>query len=207
MPSILITRPRYETPTHYLYYWSALIVEAAKKAGNKIFDLERNKAVRKKVESYLAKRSPEIAIFNGHGNEYVVAGQDGEDLIVAGQNAQLLKGCIVYMRACSAGKVLGPEIMKLGAKAFIGYREPFRFYSNEKMYFKKPLEDDYARPFFEASNQVGLSLVKGKSAQDADADSRKAYNNIISGLLTSNSPNSFVIPDLLWNMHHQVCYA
>lgn len=110
------------------------------------------------------------------------------------------------MRACSAGKILGIEIMNLGAKSFIGYQEPFRFYSNENIYFNKPLEDDYASPFFKASNQVGLSLVKGKTAKEADEDSRRVYKKIISRLLTSNAPNSFVIPDLMWNMHHQVCY-
>ncbi|MEK7501805.1 MAG: hypothetical protein AAB629_02685 [Patescibacteria group bacterium] len=206
MLSILITRPRYEPATHYLYHWSALIVEAADNGENKVFDLEKEKANRKNVESYLVKRTPEIVIFNGHGNQYSMAGQDGEDLIVAGQNADLLKGCVVYMRACSAGKILGIEIMKLGAKSFIGYREPFHFYKTEKMYFHRPLEDDYAYPFLETSNQVGLSLVKGKTAKDADEDSRKVCRNIISRLLTSNASNSFVIPALLWNMHHQVCY-
>jgi len=206
MPSILITRPRYETATHYLYYWSALIVKAADNGRNKVFDLEKDKATRKTIESYLAKQTPQVVIFNGHGNEYSITGQDGENLIVAGQNANLLKDCVVYMRACSAGKILGVEIMKFGAKSFIGYKEPFRFYSNETIYFNKPLEDDYARPFFEASNQVGLSLVKGRTAKDANEDSKKVYRDTISRLLTSNAPNSFVIPDLFWNMSHQVCY-
>jgi|SRR3989344_113295 len=207
MLRILITRPRYESPTHYLYHWSELIVKEADNGRNKVFDLKKSKANRRNVESYLTKRTPEVVIFNGHGDAHSITGQDGEGLIISGQNANLLEGCIVYMRACSAGKVLGPEIMKLGAKSFIGYREPFRFYSNEDIYFNKPLEDDYARPFFEASNQVGLSLVRGKTAKDADEDSKKSYRKIISRLLTSNTSNSFVIPDLLWNMHHQVCYG
>lgn len=74
MISILITRPRYEITTHYLYYWSALIIKLAKDSGNKIFDLEKNKATRKNVESYLSKRTPEVAIFNGHGNQCSITG-------------------------------------------------------------------------------------------------------------------------------------
>lgn len=206
MRSILITRPRYESATHYLYHWSALLVQVAHSAGNKVFDLEKEKASRKNLESYLGKRKPSVVIFNGHGDTHSVTGQDGEDLIVVGHNTDLLKGCIVFMRACNAGKVLGLEIMKQGGESFVGYKEPFRFYSNDKEYFNKPLEDDYARPFFEASNQVGVSLIKGKTAKEADENSRKVYRNIISRLLTSNAENSFVIPDLLWNMHHQVCY-
>lgn len=163
--SILITRPRYESATHYLYHWSALLVQVARSGGNKVFDLEKETASRKDVESYLGKRKPSVVIFNGHGDTHSVAGQDGEDLIVAGQNADLLNGCVVFMRACSAGKVLGLEIMKLGGTSFIVYKEPFRFYSNEKEYFTKPLEDDYALPFFEASNQIGVSLIKGKNSE------------------------------------------
>jgi len=206
MLSILITRPRYETQTHYLYHWSELIVKVADNGKNKVFDLQKEKATRKNVESYLKKRTPDIAIFNGHGDQNSVTGQDGQDLIVAGQNSSLLKDCVVYMRACSAGKILGLEIMKFGARSFIGYQESFRFYINDKVYFNKPLEDDYAQPFFEASNQVALSLVKGKTAKDANEDSKKVYRKIISSLLTSNASNSFVIPDLFWNMRNHVCY-
>ena len=206
MISILITRPRYETATQYLYHWSALLVQAAKNGRNKVFDLEKGKACRKNVGSYLKKRTPSVVIFNGHGNSRSIAGQDGEGLIIANQNTHLLKGCVVYVRACSAGKVLGLEIIETGGKSFIGYTEPFLFYSNEKEFFNKPLQDDYARPFFEASNQVGLSLIKGKTAKEADEDSKKVYRNIISRLLTSDASNSFIVPDLLWNMHNQVCY-
>jgi len=31
------------------------------------------------------------------------------------------------------------------------------------------------------------------------------YRRIISNLLTSNAENSFVVSDLIWNMHNQVC--
>jgi hypothetical protein len=133
-----------------------------------------------------------------------VTGHDNEVLICS-QNANLLKDCMVYIRACSAGKILGPEIIKSGAKSFIGYKEPFLFYCKEE-FLHKPLEDDYAKPFFETSNQVGLSLLKGKSAKEANNDSLKIYRKMISNLLTSKSENSFLIPHLLWNMHNQVCY-
>ncbi len=38
MSNLLITRPRYETVTHYLYHWSAGLVSEANKKG-KVFDL------------------------------------------------------------------------------------------------------------------------------------------------------------------------
>ena len=204
MHSLLITRPRYEKVTYYLYHWSTgLVSEANKKC--KVFDLKKEKASKKFLESYLKKQKPEIVILNGHGNENCVTGHDGEVLIAVGDNTKSLKDCVVYMRACSAGKILGHEIMKHGAKAFIGYKEPFRFYSKTES-VQHPLEDEYAKPFFETSNQVGLSLIKGRTAKEAQADSLKLYRKTISNLLTSKTGDLFLFPDLIWNMAHQVCY-
>ena len=208
---ILITRPRYEKVTHYLYYWSDVIVEEAKKRTAGVIDLKKKKASRKLVESYLSKRKPEVVIFNGHGNDICVTGHDGEVLIESGQNSHLLKDKIVYMRSCDCGRVLGPQAIKEGAKGFIGYTELFRFWTDNDS-VKDPLKDEYARPFFETSNQIALSLVKGKAAnvkgkaaKEAHGDSLKAYSRIIGGLLTSDNPNSFVVSDLVWNMRNQVC--
>ncbi len=138
--SFLITRPRYEPVTHYFYHWSEEIVREAKKRIGKIFDLEKEKASKKVVESYLEKQSPEIIVFNGHGNDACIAGHNDEVLIVAGENSHLLKDKVVYMRSCDSGKTLGPQAIREGCKAFIGYAE-----------------------------------------------------------------NSFVVTDLIWNMHNQVC--
>lgn len=201
---LLITRPRYEVTTHYLYHFTFCIIDEARRKNIKTFDLERNKANRSLTESFLKRHNPDIIIFNGHGNDSCIAGQDGEVLIDK-RNVDILSGAVVYARACSVGKVLGREIIKYGGIGFIGYTEPFRFYVKKES-FHKPLSDDYAQPFFESSNQVTFSLLKGRSTSDAHADSLKVYSRIISRLLVSEAPNSFVIPDLYWNMKHQVCY-
>ena len=203
MPSVLITRPKYEEVTHYLFYWSSVLTGEALKNG-KLYKLDSEDANKKLLESYLTKQNPDIVILNGHGNEYCVTGQNGEELISTGQNSTLLKNSHVYIRACSAGKVLGKEIVQNGAKSFIGYTEPFIFYRRKKL-INTPLMDDYAQPFFETSNQVGISLINGKTAQEANEDSLKLYNKVISDLLTSKSENSFLIPDLIENMKRQVC--
>jgi len=203
MLSVLITRPRYEKTTHYLFHWSFSLIEEANKKG-KLYQLDKEKANKKLLESYLRKQKPDVVILNGHGDEYCVVGQNDEELISAGKNSNLLKNSLVYIRACSAGKILGKEIIKNGAKAFIGYTEPFVFYCKED-FLHMPLKDDYAQPFFETSNQVGISLIKGKTAKESNEDSNKLYNKVISSLLTSKSANSFLIPDLLGNMQNQIC--
>lgn len=202
--SILITRPRYEDITHYLYHFASCIIDEARRKNTQYFDLKKNKATRHLTESYLKKHSPDIVVFNGHGNDFCITGHDDEILIDM-QNAAVLVGSVVYARACSVGKVLGHEIVKRGGIGFIGYTEPFRFYVKKES-FNRPLNDDYAQPFFESSNQVALSLLKGRSASGAHADSLKVYSRIISRLLVSEALNSFVIQDLYWNMKHQVCY-
>lgn len=202
--SLLITRPRYESVTHYFYHWSEEIVKEAKRRIGKVFDLEKDKASRKLVESYLDKQNPEIAIFNGHGNDVCVTGHDEEPLIISGENSYLLKDKVVYMRSCDSGKTLGPQAIKEGCKAFIGYSELFRFWTDKSL-VTEPLKDEYAKPFFETSNQVPLSLIKGRTAQEAQIDSMIEYRKIIGNLLISNAENSFVVSDLIWNMHNQVC--
>ena len=145
-----------------------------------------------------------MVLLNGHGNDVCVTGQDAEVLIESGVNSHLLKDKVVYMRACDSGKVLGPQSIREGAKAFIGYKELFRFWTDQES-AQKPLMDEYAKPFFDTSNQVAISLIKGKDATEANEDSLKAYKKVINDLLTSNAPHSFIVADLVWNMYNQVC--
>ncbi len=196
---LLITRPLYEKVTHYLYHWSENLVKQAEDKKLQVIDLKKEKVSKKSVESYLEKQDPDIVIFNGHGNDICVTGQDNEPLIEAGKNSFLLKDKVVYMRACSSGKILGPQAVREGAKAFIGYKELFQFW-NDDNFIGKPLEDEYAKPFFETSNQVAISLIKGKNAKQAHEDSLEVYRKKISDLLTSNVAHSFVVTELIWNI-------
>lgn len=201
---LLLTRPRYDTPTHYLFYWAGLLIDEAKKRKIKVIDLDKGKAKKKKLHSYLRKQPIDIVILNGHGNQEAVAGQD-ETVLSTGDGTDLLRGKIVFIRACDAGTVLGKEIMKMGAKGFIGYIQPFMF-PIDKDYFNKPLEDKLAAPALECSNQVGLSLIKGRSVVGAQKDSLDKYAEAIDKYSSSEATGSFLLPILLWNMTSQVCY-
>jgi len=203
---ILITRPKYEIATVFCHSWTSLIIEDAKNRGIKIIDdLEKRKASRKNIESYLKKQDPSIVMFNGHGNSATIFGHDNEPLIEAFKNSALLKGKDIYVRACDSGKVLGPDAIKAGANSFIGYKELFRMWTQEDDFLRNPLKDPLAKPFFDSSNQVMFSLIKGKEAKDANEDSIKVYRKLISQLLTSQSENFFILSDLYWNMQNQIC--
>ena len=203
--TLLITRPRHDLVTHYFYYWTESLIQDAKARGLRVFNLEKNKASIKIVESYLKKQNPTIAVFNGHGNGESVAGQDDSVLIKAGQNSSLLRGKNVYMRTCDAGKVLGIRAVQEGAKSFIGYKEFFHLWT-DPAFFNQPLKDELARSFLECSNQIISSLIKGKSAKESQKKSQQSYRTAIRNLLTSEAENSFILPSLLWNMENQVLY-
>lgn len=203
--SLLITRPYYDKVTHYFFHWSQKLIVEAQNHHIKVFDLAKKKATRKIVESYLRKQVPSLVIFNGHGNSFCINGQDNEMLITTRYNEHFLVRKKVYIRACNAGETLGMRAMASGAIGFIGYKRPFIFWYNPEM-LHRPLEDEFAKPFLECSNQVGISLIKGKSIKESHERSIKLYRKKIVEMLTSEAQNSFILPELLANMNNQVCY-
>lgn len=201
---LLLTRPRHDLPTHYLFHWAGLLIIEAEKRGIKVIDLDKEKAKKDKLHSYLSKQPVDIVILNGHGSPEAVAGQN-EIILSIGNGTELLKDKSVFVRACDAGAILGKEIMEIGATGFIGYIQPFIF-PIDRDYFNKPLEDELASPVLECSNQIGFSLIKGKSAEQAQKDSLDKYAEKIDKYSSSEGTNSFLLPILLWNMTNQVCY-
>lgn len=204
--TLLITRPFYENPTNYLYHWSKPLIDLAFSKNFTVIDLEKEKVNRKELESRLKKVNPELVVFNGHGNETVIFGQDSEPLIVSGDNESLLSGKIVYTRSCQSAKILGAECIKKGTRAYIGYKEDFIFMFDESK-ITRPLQDGTAKLFLEPSNQVVISLIKGNSAMQSHRNGKKAYLRNIQRLLTSESTSedTSAVRYLIWNMTHQVC--
>lgn len=206
MSSLLITRPKYDGGTHYLYYWSQELIDQAKNASWSVYDLSKKKACKSKVSSYLRKKNPKIAVFNGHGSRSEMLGHDHEPVICKNDNEDLLVGSNVYMRACDAGSELGPSIISAGARGFIGYNQPFIFL-HQPEFESRPLEDELAKPFLDCSNQVARALIKGHSAKEAHESSIKAYQRTIRSFLNSESKNGFLLPWLLSNYTHQICLS
>ncbi len=123
-----------------------------------------------------------------------------------GINDDSLTGKIVYALSCKSAKLLGPACIKLGTQTYIGYEEDFIFmYSNEKL--SRPLEDKTAELFFDPSNQVFISLIKGQDAETAHKNSKRAFIRNVQKLLTSqtSSEETAALRYLLWDLRHQVC--
>lgn len=206
MRGFLITRVNYDKATHYIYAWCNELIRFAKKNWN-VYELSKRKANRKNLESYLEKQKPSLVVFNGHGNADTVLGHDNENLIsLENQNEHLLAEKNVFIRACTAGRLLGKSIKAKGATGFIGYKVPFVFWCNPTANLSHPLQDSDAEPFRVCSNQVVISLLKGHTVREAHNRSMATYGKVISELLNSESTRGYLIPELIANMKNQVCY-
>lgn len=201
---LLITRPRYDETTHYLFHWAEKIIKLADKKGIQVLDLDKDRARKKELTSMVAKKQPSFIFFNGHGNSNCIAGQHGEVLVKEGENEELLRSRVIYALSCKSAKKLGPKSIKIGAVVYLGYKDVFIFaYSQEKI--TRPLEDKIAGLFLEPSNKLVTSLLKGHSAEKAYNYSKNLFIQNMQELLTSNSSNTDIIPWLIWDMKNQVC--
>ncbi len=203
--ALIITRPRYDDTTHYLFNWSKEIIELAKRKQIAVIDLDGKRANREELISILSKRAPRLLVCNGHGNSDEIAGQDGKILLDA-DNARMLCDKIVYARACQSAKILGQKSVDLGCHAYLGYKEDFIFaYDPTKV--SRPLEDKTAKLFLEPSNHVATSLIKGHAIGEADARSKNMFRKNMEKLLVagSSSEDYYTLRYLYWDLKHQIC--
>jgi len=205
---MLITRPNHDITTNYLYLWSRVIIECAEKFKKDIVDLVGKRANRKEFNSIVKKVNPGLLFLNGHGDEETVTGFDNEPLVKLSENLDVLSGKIVYARSCSSAKRLGREAVKNGCRAYLGYDDDFVFMVSDD-YILRPLMDKIAEIFLKPSNQIAISLIKGNTAGEADAKSKELFKKNIQQLMVSTVPKEQkdLIPYLLWDYNHQVCFG
>lgn len=182
--TMLITRPKYDDETSYLHAWSSKVIKFAEKNNFVVFDLNLEKASRKEVEGRLSKHAPNLVFFNGHGDPKTIYGHDDQPVIIQEVNHSILKSLIVYSVACESTKQLGHKCIDSGTTSFIGYKEKFVFFT-DKNRLATPLNDKLAEPFFEASNEVPISLIKGKNTLKASENSKKIFRKWIHHFIKS----------------------
>jgi len=204
--SMLITRPKDDPTTNYLFYWAGLVIDEAKKRGFRVFDLKEKRANKKELSSFIKKMGPDLLFFNGHGDPDIITGCNQEALVQSNYNENITKDRLVYALACSAAAKLGTRCVKAGAQAFIGYKNLFIFLT-EQTFITRPLEDQTAALFLEPSNIVTISLIKGNSAGDAYRRSQREFKRSIRKLLIDESPQTdkSSLRFLIWDMENQAC--
>ncbi|MBI3051105.1 hypothetical protein HYY74_01470 [Candidatus Woesearchaeota archaeon] len=205
---ILFTRPEHDKVTFYLSCWAHELLVQAKNKGHHIIDVGAEKAIKSVLEEYLIKSNPRLVLLNGHGNREAVGGHKDELLIIKAQNDHLLAGKIIYALSCHSAAELGPSAVASGATAFIGYNAPFCFLTDKNRECT-PDNDPLANIFKEASNQIGLSLIKGKTVQSAYQTSQNKFQQLIRKHGSSDStPEAKEIRFwLFWDMKSQVAHG
>ena len=110
--NIIVTRPEHDVTTRYLSAWAEEIIVFARKKGNVVIDLFREKANRTELEGRVKKIAPDVVFLNGHGSDTSITGHDNKVLIDANINHSVLAGMITYALSCDAGKVLGERVVQ-----------------------------------------------------------------------------------------------
>lgn len=184
--AILITRPNHDPGTTYLYYWSEAIIKKAQSKNIPVLDLLKDKANIKYLQSYLKKHNPRFVLFNGHGSPSLIAGYNNEILIEANSNEGLLGNRIVYARCCDAADVLGRLSITKGAATFIGYKRKFWLVVSPYK-STRPLADNLAELFLEPSNLIPLTILKGKTTDEAHKRSKEAMLRNLSFMFSTKA--------------------
>lgn len=203
--ALLVTRPNHDLITTYLFCWSKLVIEEARKKGIKVLDLRGKRAGKKTFTSYITKHQPALVFFNGHGDEATITGYDNKVLVRAGRNEKMLAKKIVYARSCDAANKLGQACIRHKTLAFVGYKRKYAIgYSPSKI--TTPLKDKVARLFIEPSNLVPISLLKGNTVKDTYKKSQNAmWRNFLFMLSTKASQAQKDAAPYLWvNRKYQV---
>ena len=182
MNRLLITRSRHDPTTNYLYEYCEEVISQAQNKGWKVEEANTGVA----VQSRLAKNNPDLVLFNGHGNEDCILGNNN-DVLVNTENAELLAGKTVFARACSSLRKLGKQAVSKGCNAYVGYADNFVFFTINEME-ATPLKDPAAKPALEVSNTVALKLVEGNSVVSAVAAARKKSVEWMTKMLASKEP-------------------
>ena len=202
--TLLITRPKHDITTRYLFYWSGKLIDLAKEKGFYVLDLDDKRANAKEFNSMVRKHEPSFIFINGHGNESIICGHDNEVLVEADKNEDIFKEKIIYALSCKSAKILGRKSIEKGALVYIGYDGDFIFWHDDEK-VSRPLEDKTAALFLEPSNQIVRSILKGHSAEDSSNRSKNKFYENIKSLLSSESSNGFLVPYLLWDLKNQIC--
>ncbi len=71
---VLISRPRHDEPTDYLYAYANEVVEYANSSGVTTLDFAEKKANKKDIQKVLKKQKPKFVFFNGHGDDKTIKG-------------------------------------------------------------------------------------------------------------------------------------
>ena len=161
--------------------------------------------------SFLARRLPfqlaapqsDIIIGVGHGDKDSFTGQNEAVILEVGRyNPREVKGKMIKLLSCQTGVALGPDLIKNGADAFLGYVDDYIWVMDSDL-AAKPWADELAGtcllPVVDGLN----ALLDGKTAGEAFEIEREGYarnaaaeeDELLKSCLDFNYENTVLLGD------------
>jgi hypothetical protein len=172
--SIVVVRPDFEVATHYgAYYDKLYVIGEAVKKGIKYVDLYAKDAVKLKFNSAVNDAKVVFIAGTGHGNTSMFTGQNYVPLLMKGNwfDARLVKGKWLSLLSCEFGDSADWWIQN-GLNGFFGYNRTYYFNVDE-------FPDSRAKYFFDSHHMFNVSVLNGKTWQQAFDACIKAYNDAV----------------------------
>jgi len=159
----------------------------------------------------LARRTPfqltapqsDIIIGVGHGDEAVFSGQNEAIILEVGKyEPREVAGKLIKLLSCQTGVELGPDLVKNGAQAFLGYTDDYVWVMDAD-FARRPWADKIAAtslmPVVDSIN----ALLDGKTAKESFEVELEAYSRnadieedeLIKACLEFNKSNAVLLGD------------
>jgi len=104
----------------------------------------------------------------GHGSYDTYTGHHGNPILrVNRYNPSEVRGRVIHLLSCQTARLLGPDLVRNGVKAFFGY--------NENFIFSMPVSNE----FFECDSQIDLVLASGRNVSLAHSTCIASFNHYI----------------------------
>ncbi|MEK6845764.1 MAG: hypothetical protein AABY26_03325 [Nanoarchaeota archaeon] len=188
---MLFIRTKHDLATEYTFAWSELILQEAEEKGISVITIEREDINFQNLSKRIDKVRPKFIFFNGHGGKDCFY-DNKSNVLIDLKTCLLLKNTITFARSCETLAELGPEAVKMGCRAFVGYGQKFLV---PRWHVKtcKPLQDPVAKPIMECSNLVAGEIIQGKSVAEAVEKSHLEMTRTAEKYIYSSDPHASAI--------------
>lgn len=163
---------------HLVVYGSCVLREVVathRRPGMEVVELVGEDARPDEIDSAVARADPILFAGIGHGGEDVWTCECTQPYMRAcDPRAAKMAGRIVVLNSCLTARALGPDLVRKGALAYFGSRDPFWFYIGSP-----PCSDRASRAAFLCELQSVASLMDGRTAAEAHADRLRRYDEEI----------------------------
>jgi len=167
----IVCSPQFDVATTYSRFCAEEIVDFLKEKEEEFIWLDKDDAVRKKVESALKENPEATYLFFDHGERNHLVGQNHKAVIDL-DNVELLGKRVNYVLACLSASVLGAEAMEKEAIAYVGYTEVVAFVTGKAW---KKFQKAFVSGFY--------AIYEGKEWREVYEHMIETYNEIIDQFL------------------------